>query len=151
MVGDAFVRGMRDIGYKSTPYALAELIDNAIQASATGSTSSSASTPAPSRPSIAVIDDGYGMEPKMVRAALVWGAEPGPKTAGFGKYGYGLPSASVSQCHRVTVFPRPPRGLAQALPRHRRDQTGCKWNVGSRIRDAREQARGVRRASSSSP
>ena len=27
IVGDAFVRGMRDIGYKSTSYALAELID----------------------------------------------------------------------------------------------------------------------------
>lgn len=34
MVGDAFVRGMRDIGYKSTSFALAELIDNAMQAAA---------------------------------------------------------------------------------------------------------------------
>lgn len=32
IVGDAFVRGMRDIGYKSTSYALAELIDNSVQA-----------------------------------------------------------------------------------------------------------------------
>ena len=32
MVGDAFVRGMRDIGYKSTAFALAELVDNSIQA-----------------------------------------------------------------------------------------------------------------------
>ena len=35
IVGDAFVRGMRDIGYKSTSYALAELIDNSVQAAAT--------------------------------------------------------------------------------------------------------------------
>src|SRR5437763_244647 len=34
LVGDAFVRGMRDIGYKSVSFALAELIDNAVQASA---------------------------------------------------------------------------------------------------------------------
>ncbi len=34
IVGDAFVRGMRDIGYKSTSYAMAELIDNSIQAGA---------------------------------------------------------------------------------------------------------------------
>ena len=27
-VGDAFVRGMRDIGYKSTSYAVAEIADN---------------------------------------------------------------------------------------------------------------------------
>src|SRR5436309_15364262 len=74
MVGDAFVRGMRDIGYKSTSFALAELIDNAMQASATrvdvvfgfdGGTK-------PKR--IAVIDNGHGMEPKMVRASLIWGA-----------------------------------------------------------------------------
>lgn len=30
LVGDAFIRGMRDIGYKSTSFALAELIDNSI-------------------------------------------------------------------------------------------------------------------------
>jgi hypothetical protein len=41
----------------------------------------------------------------MVRAALVWGAGTRAENrAGFGKYGYGLPSASVSQCHRVTVY-----------------------------------------------
>ena len=34
IVGDAFVRGIRDIRYKSTSYAVAEIVDNAIQASA---------------------------------------------------------------------------------------------------------------------
>jgi hypothetical protein len=105
MVGDAFVRGMRDIGYKSTSFALAELIDNAMQASATRIDIvfgfDSGTTPT----QIAIIDNGYGMDPKMVRASLVWGAGTRAEDrTGFGKYGYGLPSASVSQCHRVTVY-----------------------------------------------
>ena len=32
---DAFIRGMRDIGYKNTGWALAELLDNSMQAGAT--------------------------------------------------------------------------------------------------------------------
>jgi Histidine kinase-, DNA gyrase B-, and HSP90-like ATPase len=111
MIGDAFVRGMRDIGYKSTAFALAELIDNAIQAAATkvdvifGFDSGAKPT------QIAVIDNGHGMEPTMARASLVWGAGTRENNReGFGKYGYGLPSASVSQCFRVTVYSKTPGG-----------------------------------------
>lgn len=105
IVGDAFVRGMRDIGYKSTSYALAELIDNSIQASATKVDVVFGYDQGAKPSKLAVIDDGYGMEPKMVRASLVWGAGTRLENReGFGKYGYGLPSASVSQCYRVTVY-----------------------------------------------
>jgi hypothetical protein len=111
LVGDAFVRGMRDIGYKSTSFAMAELIDNAVQAGASkvdvvfGYDGGSKPT------KLAVIDNGHGMEPQMVRASLVWGAGTrGENREGFGKYGYGLPSASVSQCHRVTVYSLTPGG-----------------------------------------
>jgi hypothetical protein len=105
IVGDAFVRGMRDIGYKSTSYAVAELMDNAIQASAKRIDLIFGFDDSTKPSKLAIVDDGYGMEPQMVRAALVWGAgtRAGNRT-GFGKYGYGLPSASVSQCHRVTVY-----------------------------------------------
>lgn len=106
IVGDAFVQGMRDIGYKSTSYALAELIDNSVQAGAAwldvifGFNAGSAK---PAR--IAVVDNGWGMVPEMGRASLVWGAGTRPDDRqGFGKYGYGLPSASVSQCLRVEVY-----------------------------------------------
>jgi len=105
LVGDAFVRGMRDIGYKSTSFALAELIDNAIQASATKIDIVFGFDGGAKPTKIAVVDDGYGMEPKMVRASLIWGAGTRAENRdGFGKYGYGLPSASVSQCHRVSVY-----------------------------------------------
>src|SRR6187402_2885204 len=105
VVGDAFVRGMRDIGYKSTAFAMCELIDNSIQASAKHVDIVFGFDKGAKPTQIAVVDDGHGMEPKMVRASLVWGAGTRAENReGFGKYGYGLPSASVSQARRVTVY-----------------------------------------------
>lgn len=134
MVGDAFVRGMRDIGYKSTSYALAELIDNAMQASATqvdvvfGFSSGTKPT------SIAIIDNGYGMDPNMARASLVWGAGTrASDRSGFGKYGYGLPSASVSQCRRVTVYSKPADGEWHSAYLDIDEISEGKWSNGNRI------------------
>lgn len=111
LVGDAFIRGMRDIGYKNTSFAMAELIDNAIQAGAKKVDIVFGFDGGVKPTKIAVIDNGHGMEPKMVRAALIWGAGTrADNRDGFGKYGYGLPSASVSQCHRVTVYSLVPGG-----------------------------------------
>jgi hypothetical protein len=105
LVGDAFVRGMRDIGYKSTSFALAELIDNSLQADPSRIDILFGFDNGKKPTKIAIVDDGHGMDPKMVRASLVWGAGTrADNLVGFGKYGYGLPSASVSQCHRVTVY-----------------------------------------------
>jgi hypothetical protein len=140
IVGDAFVRGMRDIGYKSTSYAVAELVDNAIQASAKrvdivfGFDSGAKPT------KLAVIDDGYGMEPKMVRAALIWGAGTrADNRAGFGKYGYGLPSASVSQCHRVTVYSKTADGAWHSTYLDIDEISRGEWNNGHRIEMPSEQ------------
>jgi hypothetical protein len=111
LVGDAFIRGMRDIGYRSTAFALAELVDNAIQAMASQVDVIFGFDCGNTPTSIAVIDNGYGMEPKMVRASLIWGAGTRENDrSGFSKYGYGLPSASVSQCRRVTVYSMTPGG-----------------------------------------
>jgi hypothetical protein len=116
LVGDAFVRGMRDIGYKSTSYALAELIDNAMQASATNIDIVFGFDGGNKPTRIAIVDNGHGMDPKMCRASLIWGAGTRAEDrSGFGKYGYGLPSASVSQCHRVTIYSK---------------TTGSEWNAG---------------------
>jgi hypothetical protein len=106
IVGDAFVRGMRDIGYKSTSYALSELVDNSIQANATWVEVIFGFEKGRAMPAqIAVIDNGGGMFDKMVPASLIWGAGTRlDNRSGFGKYGYGLPSASVSQCFRVEVY-----------------------------------------------
>jgi hypothetical protein len=134
MIGDAFVRGMRDIGYKSTAFALAELEDNSIQAGATkidvvfGFDSGAKPT------KIAIIDNGHGMEPKMVRASLVWGAGTrADDREGMGKYGYGLPSASVSQCFRVEVYSKTADGAWHRAYLDIDEIKNGDWTHGNRI------------------
>jgi hypothetical protein len=107
-VGDAFVRGIRDIGYKHTGTALDEQIDNGYQAGADQvhvffGYDGTASDKKPSE--LAVLDNGHGMEPDMIRASVTWGGthREGDRS-GFGRYGYGLPSSAVSQGHRYTVY-----------------------------------------------
>jgi len=106
---DAFLRGMRDIGYKSPAWALAEMIDNAIQASATkvsvlfGYDPGTSGKAKPDQ--IALIDNGAGMIPEMIGYAVRWGGtDREGDRKGFGRYGYGLPSAAVSLAKKYSVF-----------------------------------------------
>lgn len=106
---DAFLRGMRDLGYKDPVWALAELLDNAIQAAATrvgvllGFTGDNKSNAKPDQ--LAVVDDGVGMIPEMITYAVMWGGTDRENDrTGFGRYGYGLPSASISLAKRYTVY-----------------------------------------------
>jgi len=107
MVADAFVRGIRDLGYKSAATAIDELIDNSIQANAQhihvafGYAKAGVEKPN----SIAVLDDGHGMDATMIRAAVMWGGtHREDDRTGFGRFGFGLPSASVSIGKRFTVY-----------------------------------------------
>src|SRR6266478_213441 len=62
VMADALIRGMRDIGYKNTAFALFELVDNAIQAGAEKVSIELASAKGgPEVTDIAVVDDGHGM------------------------------------------------------------------------------------------
>ena len=107
-VGTAFVRGIRDIGYKHTGTALDELNDNAYENGASnihvilnddGSGRSGNVT------QIAVIDDGSGMIPEMIRLAILWGGTDRENSrSGLGRFGYGLPSSCVSQGRRFEVY-----------------------------------------------
>jgi hypothetical protein len=55
--------------------------------------------------SIAIVDNGHGMDPDMLRLAVIWGGTHRENDRhGFGRYGYGLPSSCVSQGQRFTVF-----------------------------------------------
>jgi Histidine kinase-, DNA gyrase B-, and HSP90-like ATPase len=134
LVGDAFVRGMRDIGYKNTSFAVAELVDNAIQASASQIDVVFGFNGGNKPTKIAVIDNGHGMDPKMVRASLIWGAGTrADNREGFGKYGYGLPSASVSQSHRVTVYSKTPDGEWHSAYLDIDEIRDGMWSKGNRI------------------
>ncbi len=106
---DAFLRGMRDIGYKNPAWAISELVDNSMQAAANavsirfGFNADNKSKAKPDQ--IAICDDGNGMIPEMISYAVRWGGtdREGDRT-GFGRYGYGLPSSSVSLAKRYTVY-----------------------------------------------
>lgn len=113
-VGAAFVRGIRKVGYKHTGTALDELIDNAKEAEASqvhvvfgyeGGKSDKKPT------QIAVVDNGYGMIPEMVRVSVLWGGTDRENSrTGIGRFGYGLPSASMSQGKRFEVYSKPDDG-----------------------------------------
>jgi hypothetical protein len=105
-VGDAFVRGIRDLGYKSNANALAELDDNSIQAGASRVDVLFGYDRSDKKPAqIAVVDNGHGMEPDMIRLAVMWGGthREGDRS-GMGRYGYGLPCSCVSIGRRFTVY-----------------------------------------------
>lgn len=107
-VPEAFVRGIRHIGYRSNVEAIAELIDNSIQAYAEridlvfgydGSTSSKKPR------QLTVVDDGHGMTADMMRLAMMWGGTHRENDrSGLGRYGYGLPCATVSIGRRFTIM-----------------------------------------------
>lgn len=103
VVMGAVVKGMRDLGYKSMGTALDELIDNSIQAEARHIHVYTGEQAKPEF--IAIIDDGHGMSPTMLQLSAVWGAgHHEDDRSGFGKYGYGLPSACVSIGKRFSVY-----------------------------------------------
>lgn len=113
-VGDAFVRGIRDLGYKDNGNALAELIDNAAQAGASrvDILFGYEKTNSDKKPTeLAILDNGHGMEPDMIRLSVMWGGthREGDRS-GMGRYGYGLPCSSVSIGKRFTVYSKPEGG-----------------------------------------
>ncbi|WP_051881322.1 ATP-binding protein [Parvularcula oceani] len=114
---EAFVRGIRDIGYRSSADAIAEFLDNSIQAYAERVEVVLGPPGNRGRPdSMAVIDDGHGMLPEMIRLAVTWGGthREGDRV-GLGRYGYGLPSSAVSLGRRFTVYSKPPHGDLYAV------------------------------------
>lgn len=109
---DLAVKAMRDSGYKNTAYALAELIDNSVQANASMvevvcleayrqiNERSSRRIQA-----IGILDNGDGMSPETLRLALQFGNGTHlTDRKGIGRFGMGLPNSSISQCRRVDVW-----------------------------------------------
>ncbi len=108
------IQAMRDNGYKNTTYAIAELIDNSIQAEATlvevlcAEREQQLGGRRRKRiEQIAVLDNGTGMNSEVLYKALQFGngtrLESG-RRSGIGKFGVGLPNSSISQCKRVEVW-----------------------------------------------
>lgn len=106
------ITAMRDSGYKNTAYAVAELIDNSIQADASlvqvlcqeqWQVVSSRRRRRVDR--IGVLDDGIGMDSETLRLSLQFGNGTRlDDRSGIGRFGMGLPNASISQATRVEVW-----------------------------------------------
>src|SRR6266852_3180356 len=99
-----FVLATRDAGYRSLASAIAELLDNSIQAGAkciriflSGEDDRCTQ--------IAVLDDGSGMNAEGLQRALQFGGTSRfNDRSGYGRFGMGLPNSSFSQARRVEVY-----------------------------------------------
>lgn len=108
------IKAMRDNGYKNAAYAIAELMDNSIQAGATQVELLCAERTAMATQRVrtrihqlAVLDNGCGMDADVLRIALQFGngtrLSPDQQN-GIGRFGMGLPNSSISQARRVDVW-----------------------------------------------
>lgn len=113
------IRSMRSSGYRDTAHAIAELIDNSIQAGEGVNPRTEVEVLCVDRyktvtqrkrrqlDEIAVYDNACGMDPKTLRDALQFGNGTRltrEKQKGIGKFGMGLPNASISQCSKLEVW-----------------------------------------------
>lgn len=100
-----FIAAIRDSGYKGTSWAVAELLDNAIEASATVVDVSILERPDTDERSVAVTDNGNGMHHRLMQVALQFGGSTRFNSRqGLGRYGMGLPCSALSQARRIDLY-----------------------------------------------
>lgn len=100
---------LRNSGYKDIESAMAEIVDNSIQAEADNVlVIIKDRVPAWGRRSqvyeVAFLDDGTGMSPEWVQGCLRFGNGTRRTSKGMGKFGVGLPQSSLYACPRVEVY-----------------------------------------------
>jgi hypothetical protein len=100
-----FIQATRDSGYKTTSSAIAELIDNALEADAHTVDIRIDLPEGTDEKRIVVTDDGIGMNRHTLQLALQFGGSTRFNSrTGTGRYGMGLPNGSLSQARRVDVY-----------------------------------------------
>lgn len=104
MVPANFIQAVRESGYLSLSTALAELLDNSLQAGATQVAISVSTDPATGLPQVLVEDNGAGMSREELEDCLRFGGSARfNERSSFGRFGMGLPAASLSQARSVEV------------------------------------------------
>jgi len=107
IVPENFIQATRDSGYKTLGSALAELIDNAFEAQATTISVSIANICEGDEDDIQLVvsDNGRGMDNNTLAHALQFGwSSRFNQRNSHGRYGMGLPNASLSHAGRVEVY-----------------------------------------------
>jgi hypothetical protein len=103
----ALMTSARSFGNYDLPSALADLLDNSIKAAARKVDILCVRNDG--EPSVRIVDDGYGMtESELCRAMRPASANPDDERAtdDLGRFGWGMKSASLSQCRHLTVLTR---------------------------------------------
>lgn len=105
------IESMRSNGYLSTDTALAELIDNAVDANASvievycyEYEHTGVKRPTKRVGRIGVLDDGEGMDADSLRLSLRFGGGRRQDRTTIGRFGFGLPNSSISQTDNTTVW-----------------------------------------------
>lgn len=102
-----FILATRDSGYKSTASALAELVDNSIEAGAkkVEIRINKITNQTDEQFEVLVIDNGKAMTEIQLNLALQFGGSSRFNSRDqLGRYGMGLPNSSLSQCRCVEVI-----------------------------------------------
>lgn len=107
----AFVDALKSSGYKSTYNAISEIVDNSIDAKAKNvfiigeqKLVNSEGGAEKRIASFAFLDDGIGMDKEKLSSCLSIGYSDKASRSGMGRFGVGLPQASVFVCNRVDVY-----------------------------------------------
>ena len=104
-MGDA----LRNTGYKSIESAMSEIIDNSIEANAKDvfvlvSEKTNNTTGRKTVDEVAFLDNGDGMDDTQLGACLGIGFSTRTNRKSMGRFGVGLPQASLYACPRVNVY-----------------------------------------------
>lgn len=103
-----FLEALKNSGYRGTDNAVAEIVDNSIDAKAKNifviGEQSKTATNEKGIVSFAFLDDGIGMDYDTLKNCLTLGYTTNINRRGIGRFGVGLPQASIFVCNRVEVY-----------------------------------------------
>jgi hypothetical protein len=117
LYGSRFIEKQRRSGYKSSVYAMAEIVDNSVDAGATEVSlifiekehvRGEKKTIGLSE--VYFIDNGSGMGLSEMNRCLTFSEGEGKSDSRIGAFGVGLPNSSISVCRRVEVFSKDKKG-----------------------------------------
>ena len=107
IVGPKFLERLRSNDFKNSAYAVAEIVDNSIDAGAKNVEiiiESISSGRTEIIQSISFLDDGSGIAHDMLKKVVIFSETGHPPGEGkTGRFGMGLPNSSMSQCKKFIV------------------------------------------------
>jgi hypothetical protein len=113
LYGTSYVEKQRSAGYKSTIYALAELVDNSVDAGASlieillfEKSVMLGQRRSQTIDKIIITDNGKGMSKDILNYCLMFSVGEGTSDKRIGKFGVGLPNSSISVGRKVEIFSR---------------------------------------------